>query len=67
MTNKADSENYVMLKMHHVEDHEESSCINNSLKCYKENEDCEEATVEQTAAIHHKTSDQEPNEDDMTV
>jgi hypothetical protein len=41
--------------------------INNSLQCYNENEDCEEAIVEQIAAKHQKTSeDQETDEDDMT-
>jgi hypothetical protein len=52
---------------HHVEDHEESSCINNSFQCYKENEYCEEAIVEHTAAIHQKMYDQETNEDNITV
>jgi hypothetical protein len=37
----------------------------NSLPCYNENEDCEEVTVEQSAAKHHKTSEnQETDEDD---
>jgi hypothetical protein len=43
------------------------SCIDNSLQCYKENEDCEESTVEQIIQKHQKTSeDHESNEDDMT-
>jgi hypothetical protein len=65
--NKEDSENYVMLEMHNVGNYEEFSCINNSLQCYLENEDCEEAAVEQTAVKHQKTSeDQETDEDDTT-
>jgi hypothetical protein len=30
---------------------------NNSLQCYNENEDCEDANVEQIAAKHQKTSE----------
>jgi hypothetical protein len=67
MPNKADSENDVILEMHHVRNYEEFLCIDNSLQCYNENEDCEEATVEQIAAKHRKTSeDQESNGDNRT-
>jgi hypothetical protein len=53
--------------MHHVGNYEEFSCINNSLQCYNENEDCEEAIVEQIAAKQQKTSEyQETDEDDTT-
>jgi hypothetical protein len=46
---------------------EEFSCIDISLHCYDGNEDCEEASVEQTAATHQKTSeDREADEDDKT-
>jgi hypothetical protein len=45
----------------------EFSCINNSLQCYNENEDWEEAIVEQIAAKHQKISEyQETNKDDTT-
>jgi hypothetical protein len=33
MLNKADSENYVIMEMHHVGKYEEFSCIDNSLQC----------------------------------
>jgi hypothetical protein len=66
MPNKAKSENDV-LKMHNVGNYEDLSCIDNSLQCWNENEDCEEATVEQIAAKHQKTSyDQKTKENDMT-
>jgi hypothetical protein len=42
------------------------SCIDNSLQCYNENKDCEEAIVEQIAAEHQTTSEQETDQDDMT-
>jgi uncharacterized membrane protein len=43
------------------------SCIDSSLQCYNENEDCEDATVEQIAANHQKTSEyKEIDEDDTT-
>jgi hypothetical protein len=45
----------VILEMHHNGNYEEFSCINSSLQCYNENEDCEEAIVEQIAAKHQKT------------
>jgi hypothetical protein len=45
----------VMLEMHHFGNYEEFSCINNSLQCYNESEDWEEAVVEQLAAKHQKT------------
>jgi hypothetical protein len=43
--------------MHHVGNYDEFSCINSSLQCYNENEDCEDAIVEQIAAKHQKTSE----------
>jgi hypothetical protein len=52
MLNKADSENYVILQMHHVGSYEEFSCVDNSLKCYDESEDPEKTTAEQIAAKH---------------
>jgi hypothetical protein len=55
MPNKADSENDI-LENHQVGSYEEFSCIDNSLRCYNENEDCGEAVVEQTAAKHQKIS-----------
>jgi hypothetical protein len=55
MLDKADSENDVILEMHNVGNYEEFSCIDNSLQCYNENEDCEDAIVEQIAAKHQKT------------
>jgi hypothetical protein len=51
----------------HVGNYEEFSFFDNNHQCYNENEDCEKATVEQTAAKHQKTSQyQETDEDDMT-
>jgi hypothetical protein len=46
MPNKTDSENDIILETHHVENYEEFSCTDSSLRCYNENEDCEEAIVE---------------------
>jgi hypothetical protein len=46
MTNRADSENDVILEMHYVGDYEEFSCVKSSLQCYNENEDHQEATAE---------------------
>jgi hypothetical protein len=67
MPEKADSENDVILEMHYVGNYEEFSCIGNSLQCYNENEDCEDATVEQIVANHQKTSKcQETDEVDTT-
>jgi hypothetical protein len=67
MPDKADSENHVILEMHHVGNYEEFSCINSSLQYYNEYEDCEDTIVEQIAAKHQKTSEyQETDEDDMT-
>jgi hypothetical protein len=61
----ADSENDAILEIHHVGNYEEFSCIDNSLQRYNDNEDCEDATVEQIAAKHQKTSEyQEADEDD---
>jgi hypothetical protein len=42
------------------------SCIDNSPQCYDKNKDSEEAIVEQIAADHQKTSDQETDHDDTT-
>jgi FKBP-type peptidyl-prolyl cis-trans isomerase len=66
MPHKADSENDVILEIHHVGKYEEFSCNNNSLPCYNENKDCEEATLEQSAAKHQETENQENDEDDTT-
>jgi hypothetical protein len=55
MPNKANSENDVILEMHHVRYYEEFSFINNSLQCYNENEDWGEVTVEQIAVKHQNT------------
>jgi hypothetical protein len=67
MPDKADSKNDVILEMHHVGNYEEFSCIDNSLQCYNENEDREDAIFEQIAAKHQKTSEyQETDEDDTT-
>jgi hypothetical protein len=57
----------VILEMHHVGNWEEFSCIDNSLQCYNENEDCNDATVEQSVAKQQKTSEyQETDKDDTT-
>jgi hypothetical protein len=67
LSDKADSENDVILEMHHVENDKVFSCIDSSLQCYNDNEDCEDAVVEQIAAKHRKTSEyQETDEDDTT-
>jgi hypothetical protein len=55
MPNKASGVNNI-LEIHQVGNYEEFSCIDNSLHCYNENEDCGEAVVEQTAAKHQKIS-----------
>jgi hypothetical protein len=57
MPNEADSEKGILLVMHHVRNYEPFSCIDNSLQCCNENEDCEEATVEQISAKQQKTSE----------
>jgi hypothetical protein len=57
MPKKANSENDVILEVRHVGNYEEFICIGNSLQCYDENEDCEEAIVEQIAAKHHRPSE----------
>jgi hypothetical protein len=55
------------VEMHQARNYEEFSWIDNSIQCNNENEDCEEVIVEQIAAKHWKTSeDQETNEDDTT-
>jgi hypothetical protein len=65
MSDKAESENDVILEMHHVGNYEEFSCIVKSLQCYDGNEDSEDGTVEQSAAKHQRTSEhQETDEDD---
>jgi hypothetical protein len=67
MLDKADSKNDVILEMHHVGNYEEFSCIDNSLQCYNENEDREDASFGQIAVKHQKTSEyQETDEDDTT-
>jgi hypothetical protein len=67
MPNKASSENYVILEMHHITNYEEFSCIDSNLQCYNENEDCEEEIVERILAKHHKIPhNQETDENDMT-
>jgi hypothetical protein len=67
MPNKVDSENDVILEMHHGGNYEEFSCIDNSLQYYNKNEGCDEDIFEKIAAKHQKTSeDQETNEDDTT-
>jgi hypothetical protein len=53
--------------MHHVKNYEEFSCVDNSLQCYIENEDCEDAIVEQIAAKHQKTSEYQENYEDDTI
>jgi hypothetical protein len=42
--------------MHHVGNND-FTCIDNRLQCCDENEDSEEATIEQIAAKHQKTSE----------
>jgi hypothetical protein len=67
MPNKADGENDIIMEMCNIVNYNELTRINNSFQYYNENEDYEEAIVEQTAAKHQKTSeDQESYEDDMT-
>jgi hypothetical protein len=51
---KPNSENDIILEIHHARNYKDFSCINNSLQCYNRNEDCEEAIVKQTAAKHQK-------------
>jgi hypothetical protein len=46
MPNKADSVNDVILEMHRLGNNEEFLFIDNSLQCYNENEDSDEAVVE---------------------
>jgi hypothetical protein len=59
------SENDVILQIHHIGNYEKFSCINHNLQCYNENEDCEEATVEQIAVKHQKTSEDLETDGDM--
>jgi hypothetical protein len=55
------------LETQHVGNDEQFSCTGGTLQCYNENEECEEATVEEIAAKHHKTSEgQETDQDDTT-
>jgi hypothetical protein len=65
--NKADSENDVILNMHNVGNYKEFLCINSSLQCYNESEDCEEAIVEHTVAKHQETSEDQEAEEDGTI
>jgi hypothetical protein len=46
MPDKANSENDVILEKYHIGSYEEFTCVDNSLQCYNEKEDCEDATVE---------------------
>jgi hypothetical protein len=64
MLNKANSENAVLLEMHHVRNYGEFLCINNRHQCYNGNEDCEKTTLEQVAVKRQKKSGQESVEDD---
>jgi hypothetical protein len=66
MPSKADSENYVILDMHRIGNYKMLSCLDHSLQCYNENEDCDKAIVEKIAVKDQKTSDQGTDEDDMT-
>jgi hypothetical protein len=43
------------------------SCIDNSLQCYNENKDCEDATVEQIGAKHQKTSEYQETDEEDTI
>jgi hypothetical protein len=52
MPNKADSQIDIILELHLIGNYEEFSYIDNSIHCYNENEDCEEAIVEQIAVKH---------------
>ncbi|KDR19627.1 hypothetical protein L798_06146 [Zootermopsis nevadensis] len=64
MPDKTDSENYAILEVQHVRNYEEFACIDDSLQCYNENEDYEDSIVEEIAAKHQKTS--EDQESDYT-
>jgi hypothetical protein len=64
--NKADSENDVILEMHHVGNYEEFSCIDSSLQYYNENEDCGEAINEKIAVKQQKTPKEEVTGEDDT-
>lgn len=67
MPNKADSENYIVLEMYHVENYEEFSCSDSSRQCYNENEVCEEAIVEQVAVKCQKISEAQETDKDDTI
>jgi hypothetical protein len=54
MPSKVDSENGVILEMHHVGNYKQFSFINSSVQCYNKNEDCEEAIVEQIVIKRQK-------------
>jgi hypothetical protein len=65
--NKVDGKIDILLEIYHVGNYEKFLCLNHSLQCYNENEDCVEVIVEQIAVKHQKTSeDQETDEGDMT-
>jgi hypothetical protein len=67
MPNRADSENDVILEMHHLWKYEEFSCIDDSFQCYNGNEDYDEGTDEQIVTKHQKIlEDQGSNEDGPT-
>lgn len=53
----------IILEMH-IRNYKEFSSINNSLQWHNENEDYEEAVVEQTAAKHQKTSEDQETKND---
>jgi hypothetical protein len=63
--NTTDIENEAIFDLQCVRNYEEFVCINNSLQCYNENEDCGDAVVEQVTATHQETSqNQETDEVD---
>jgi hypothetical protein len=53
----------VILELQHLKNYEEVVGIDNRLQCYNENEDCDDAVVQQIAAKHQQTS--EDQEADM--
>jgi hypothetical protein len=55
-------------EVYHVRNYEEFSCINSSLQCCNENDDCEESVVEPFPVKCQKISeDQENVKHDMTA
>jgi hypothetical protein len=56
----------VILEVHHIGNYDEFS-LSTVVFCYNKDEGCEEAVVEQIAAKHRKTSDdQQTDEEDAT-